>query len=354
MKVEFGKVLRALSLSISMSAALVGTTAIVVALTTPDIALAKNGKGGGGNGGGNGGGKGGGNGGGNGNDNDGGKGHGGSNGKGSGASADKGKSAKSATRSGHKAGQQKRTRFSLKKLFEGQKDPKTKRIERTISKPAKTSNAPKRAVRVSAPVKSIKPKAAPRTKANRMAALLGVHPSELGALNAANANQNAFANASPNSRVGKIADFRNASIVLNLLRDALDEKKDELAGLTPPERPLAEIEAAREFADAEAAQISERVSELEAALVEAGGTDPQIESELASARADLDAAQATADSLAEEQQTAEQYQQAVSEVEALTGQVDEQDTVARAALEDAANKPVTDQVEAAVRSILGL
>ena len=50
-----------------------------------------------------------------------------------------------------------------------------------------------------------------RPKGNKLATALGVHPSELGALNALNASPNAFANASPTSRVGRIAAYRQQS-----------------------------------------------------------------------------------------------------------------------------------------------
>ncbi|MCX8955455.1 hypothetical protein OU790_18715, partial [Ruegeria sp. NA] len=69
---------------------------------------------------------------------------------------------------------------------------------------------------------------------------------------------------------------------------------------------------------------------------------------------DLQASKDAADSLNAEKQAALEYEEAVQDVEDLADAVEQQSLDERAALEDAANKPVTDEVEAAVKAMLGL
>jgi chromosome segregation ATPase len=187
-----------------------------------------------------------------------------------------------------------------------------------------------------------------------MADLLGVHPSELGALNAANASETALQNAAPNSRVGRIAAYRDTVLAGDELRTELEEKEALLDGLTPPDRPISEIDEDIDSALSDVQGKQNRVTELEEALADAGGTNPDIEAQLQDANDALQEAVDTAENLEAEKQAAVEYDATAAEVDDLTDAVENQALTEREALENAANKPVTDAVEAAVKSLLGL
>jgi hypothetical protein len=174
---------------------------------------------------------------------------------------------------------------------------------------------------------------------------LGVSPSELGALNAAHASPTALANAAPNSRVGRIAAYKAAVLEGEELAGDLAEKQDLLESLTTPE--LAAAQDILEDANAE-------VVRLEQELVEAGGVDPVIEAELALARDEATLAAEAVDLLVSELDDPEGYLALTDEVAALEQQLEDQPELERSLLEAAANKPVTDEVEAAVKELLGL
>ncbi|CUJ98690.1 hypothetical protein RUE5091_01953 [Ruegeria denitrificans] len=327
---------------------LMGCTAIVGAFSVPDAAYAKEGKG---NGGGNGNGEGG-KGKGNGGDRGNGKGGGGkgkSKADASGASKSHGKN--SAGRAAGKShlkqgsGQSKTGKFSLKGLFGGKKNGTSKVTQ-------KNSRVNRVSVEPTHVVKSVRPKV--RTKRYKMADLLGVHPSALGALNAANASETALNNAAPHSRVGRIAHYRDTVLAGEELREELEEKQNELSDLTPPERPISDIEEDLEAAVEDVQENKDRVDELEKELQEAGGSDPDIEKELEEANAALSESIEEAQNLSDEQQSAIEYEETATAVEDLTHAVEDQAITEREALENAANKPVTDEVEATVKSILGL
>lgn len=288
------QVLRACTLTI----ALLGSVAIVSAVSMPDMAFAKSGNDNG-NGGGNGGGNGNGNGGGNGNGN-------GGNGNGNGNGGN-----------GNGGG---------------------KAVEKSSSK-ANSDTAPTK-----------------KTKAKKKDALdgLGLSASDLGALNAAHANPNALKNASPNSRVGRIAAYRDAVLEGRELEADLDEKAALLETMTPPDRPVADIESELVDARDDVALKAGDVTRLETELADAGGSDPAIEADLAAARDALAEAEATEGDLAAELADAEAYADLEAEIADLEGQLEDQPELERSLLEAAANKPVTDAVEAAVKKLLGL
>jgi hypothetical protein len=192
------------------------------------------------------------------------------------------------------------------------------------------------------------------TAGGKLASVLGVSPSELGALNAAHASPNALKNASPNSRVGRIAAYRDSVLAGEALKAELDEKTAELESMTPPDRSVADIDAALVTAETEISTKAQAVADLEQALADAGGTDPQIEEDLATARGDLEAAKAVSADLTAERTAAAAYEALSAEVDDLAQKVEEQPAVERALLEAASNKPVTDAVEAAVKQLLGL
>ncbi len=289
MKTPTLQVLRACTLTI----ALLGSAAIVAAVSVPDMAFAKSGNGGGnGNGGGTG--------------NGGGNGHGGGNGKANGND----KATGGAT-------------------------------EKAATKKAANAEATKKNAKVSSQTK-------------RMADELGVSPSELGALNAVKANANAFKNAAPNSRVGRIAAFRDAVIAGQELEADLAEQAALLDTLTPPDRPAADIAAEVDDAAEDTAAKGRDVAQLEADLAAVGGTDATIEAELATARDALAEAQATEAALRDALDYAAEYEALEGEVADLEDALEDQPELERSLLEAAANKPVTDAVEAAVKQLLGL
>ncbi len=280
----------------SLSVALIGSTALVLAVSAPSAAYADKGNG-------NGGGKG--NGGGNGNSGNSGNAGGNGGGKGNNGNAG-GNGAKS---------------------------------ERSAS--AKSA-------------KSVKTAAEKKEKTGGAAGKLGASASKLGALNAAHASPKALANAAPTSRVGRIAAYRDAVLAGETLAAELAEKTLERDALTPPSRSIAEIEVAAATAETAANTTSATVAELEADLAAAGGSDPDIEAALSAARTADATAQATKAAVDAELAAAVEYQALSDEITALELQALDQPATERSLLEAAANKPVTDDVETAVKNLLGL
>lgn len=282
MKTSTLKVLRACSLTI----ALLGSAAFVAAVSVPDMAFAKSGSEGNGNGGGNG----------NGNGNGGGNGK--SNGNGNGGAA---------------------------KTTDGGEKSKTKSGGTEASKKTKSKAS---------------------TKTKRLADELGVSPSELGALNAAHANANAFKNASPNSRVGRIAAYRDAVLEGRELEAELAEKTALFDAMDVP-RDRAEIETELGDAQDDVAAKAAEVARLEALA------DPD-EIELQAARDALIDAEDAEQALLDELEQADDYADLEAEIADLEGRLEDQPELERELLEAAANKPVTDAVEEAVKKLLGL
>ena len=68
--------------------------------------------------------------------------------------------------------------------------------------------------------------------------------SELKGLNAVKANPNALDKASPNSQVGRIAQYQDAALATIAVQDGLEQAAAELAALPVPDRNLASIAAA--------------------------------------------------------------------------------------------------------------
>ena len=271
------KLLKAITLSVS----LLGSAAIVAAFAMPDAAYAK---GSNGNGGGNGGGNG----------NSGGNGSGGQ-----GGGSNKSESSKSSKSSAKEKG--------------SEKAQVTKQATKQATKKAKSKD---------------------------MASQLGVSASELGALNAAHASPNALKNASPNSRVGRIAAYRDAVLDGRELQAELDEKQ---ARLDEFEEPLNDaVVAVRDAEDA--------VTELEEAVVD----DPTLQDQLDAAVLDLEAARQAEADLRADLAANEEYVALTDEVADLGEQIEDQPELERDLLEAAANKPVDDAVEAAVKALLGL
>ena len=124
--------------------------------------------------------------------------------------------------------------------------------------------------------------------------------------------------------------------------------------MTAPDSPSADIAVELAGAVTETQAKSDIVTKLEEDLAAAGGADPVIEAELDIARNNLTAAELAEAALQDEYDAAVEYETVAAEVEDLTQQVEDQPEVEQDLLEAAANKPVTDAVEEAVRKLLGL
>ena len=124
--------------------------------------------------------------------------------------------------------------------------------------------------------------------------------------------------------------------------------------MTPPDSPSTDIAAELEIAATDTQAKADVVTQLEADLELAGGSDPAIEDELAAARETLQAAEDAEAALQAEYDAAVAFETASTEVDELTQKVEEQPALERELLEAAANKPVTDAVDEAVRKLLGL
>jgi hypothetical protein len=288
----------------SLSVALLGSVAIVAAVSMPDVAYAKSG-----------------------NDNGGGKGNGGGNGHGGGNGNGGGKSDKAGGSNG--------------------------KADKKSGGSAETTIKVKKAKKVTAKV-VVEPEVKAKPKKKDILAELGVHPSELGALNAAHANPNALANASPNSRVGRIAAYRDSVLAGEELEGTLAEKEAAFGELDMPGRPSGDVQIELGLAAEETATAAGEVARLEAELEAAGGTDAAIEAELDAARSTLTTAQTAESTLQGEYDNAVAYETLEAEIADLEQQIEDQPELERSLLEAAANKPVTDEIEAAVKALLGL
>ena len=312
----------------TLSVALLASTAIVATVAMPDVAYA-----GKGNGNGNG-------------------------GNGNGNSADKGNSGKSGADRGNSSSAKSKGSSAKSKTKRASGNPlkaigdifRKKSDAPKVKRAAKTKNVAKTKRVVTAPAET----SAPKPRGNPLARTLGVHPSELGALNAANASPNALANASPNSRVGKLAIYAGEVEVSRALEAELLAAQENLDALDAPERSTADINVA--IADADAARTT-RLGDLDDLLADleaAGGTDADIEAQIDTATADIVALDNEIASLEQERSDGEAYEAAAEDVASLDDDLAAQADTQRAALEAAANKEVTDAVEATVQSLLGI
>lgn len=335
--------------SVAVSLLLVGGTAFVIGAIVPDQAYAK---GGNGNGNGNGGGNGNGNGGGNGN------GHGADKSK----SDDRNGSKSASSRSGKStSGSQKskKSKGVIEKFF-----GKKRKVVVVRTAPASTQRTTKaikakRVTKATTPEMTVSKRpavrpAALKSKRLTFAETLGVHPSELGALNAANASPQALANAAPNSRVGRIASYRDAVLEGRALEVELEELQAALDEMDMPERSAEEVAEEISAVDAGIAEIQAELDDLEQELADAGGEDPAIEDAIAAAEADLATQTDTRTELEAEFADAVTYEDAVNAVEDLETDVANQAATQTELLEAAANKPVTPEVEQTVQAMLGI
>ncbi len=291
----------------TVSTALLGSVAFVATAVAPDVVYAKNG-----NGGGNGGGKGGG--------------------------SDNGKSASAKSGGGGKSATSNRSGGSILKDLFGSKSRSSKT---KVKKVKKSKPATEEAVE-------------PKAKGNPLAVALGVHPSELGALNAAHASPQALANASPNSRVGKLAIYAQEVGAIREIEADLAEAQAILDSMEEPTRSVEEIDGAITTAIDDKAALETQLETLQTQLAEAGGSDADIESEIEGVMGEIAAADSELESLQQERSDTEAYETASAEVDQLEADLEAQEGVTREALEAAANKEVTDEVELAVQTLLGI
>jgi len=185
-----------------------------------------------------------------------------------------------------------------------------------------------------------------------------VHPSELGALNAAHANENALLNASPNSRVGRIAAYRDIVIAGQELQAEYDAASAELALMDVPTMTSGEIETALETVLGDITTTELQLAQLEIALAEDDVSDPApalaIQSQIDAAKLTLGNLVTAVTVLDAELIKTTEYETAAGEVADLNSLLLAQPELETLSLEAAANKPVTPEVELAIKEMLDL
>ena len=173
-------------------------------------------------------------------------------------------------------------------------------------------------------------------------------------MNAARASEQAFANAAPESRVGRIAAYRDAVLAGEELADELDAARAALEAL-PPGRSADEIQADLDASTAERALIEDEIVGLTATLAEAEDDElADLLEQIADLEAERDALIAAEEALLAEAEAAAVRAEAEAMIAELEEALAGQPATERDLLEAAANKPVTDAVEAEVRRLLGL
>ena len=160
-------------------------------------------------------------------------------------------------------------------------------------------------------------------KKKEVLASYGLHASDLGGLNSLFASGKSIDDANPNSRIGRVAAFRDAVAAGQQLEADQAAAEEELAALEAPARTADEV-----WADLEAAMASEVATEGELST------------------------------LNEEYVAAMAYETAAAGIEADIAALEEllaaQPALETAALQEASNKPVTPEMEFAIKDFLGL
>lgn len=330
--------------ALACSVMLLGAAGFVATVATVDVSYAKGGNGNG-NGGGNGGGKGGGNGGGNSADKAD-RGNSNANRGGNGLSRGNGLTRRASSEERRQRGQ---GNF-LRDLFGVKPDRTERRAARTeVQRPRPVQASRPPVTRSATPVP--RPE---RTKGNKLAQELGVHPSELGALNAANASPNALRNASPNSRVGKIAIYAGEVATTRQLAAELLDAQELLDTLPEPTRDTGAIDDEIALLDGEKSALADQIAALEAEQTATGDPDGSIADEIEALNGEIATIDDSLSALGDERADAAAYEEAVADVETLEDEVATQEIIQRESLEAAANKEVTDEVEIAVQKLLGI
>ncbi|MGR3662198.1 MAG: hypothetical protein ACU0CA_13590 [Paracoccaceae bacterium] len=196
----------------------------------------------------------------------------------------------------------------------------------------------------------------------------GAHPSALGALNAAHANEQALLHASPNSRVGRIATYRDLVVegkpLFDDLEDALvalediDARFDEDNNVISPEAIYVErYDATTEMVkDTDQQEVFEDLNAEFKDALQNGDLD-----EITAAQTALDDYYVAVGvenegiaTLNDDHDAAIEYETALTDIDGLQELTDDQKLLETEALQAAANKPVTEEIEYAVKEILGL
>ncbi len=186
------------------------------------------------------------------------------------------------------------------------------------------------------------------SNADKAAATLSeVSPSDLGALNAAHASANALLHANPNSRVGRIALFRDGVLATGEIEADRNAAQAALGLLTPPTRPTSEVQAEFDLADIALTDANNLVADL-------ADDDPFDQAAYDLAVEDRDIIAGEVEALGFELSDNLAYDTASSDLQDLEDLLVDRPLIERELLEAAANKPVTDAVEAAVEDLLGL
>lgn len=173
------------------------------------------------------------------------------------------------------------------------------------------------------------------------------HPSTLGALNAAHASANALLHANPNSRVGRIAAFRDAVLETGEIESDRDEAQAALDLLPEPTRTSEEVQADLDLADIALGDANDLIADL-------SDNDPIDQVAIDQAIDDRDAIAGQIEGLEGELADNAAYDEAADLLADLEEALAERPAIERETLEAAANKPVTDAVEAEVERLLGL
>ncbi|MSU89955.1 hypothetical protein GE300_10075 [Rhodobacteraceae bacterium 2CG4] len=173
---------------------------------------------------------------------------------------------------------------------------------------------------------------------------------QLGALNAAHASENALQNASPNSRVGRIAAYRDEILAGREAAGELEEARALLETLDAPEREIDEIRTDLGDTRDRIETLREDIDLLEQAVADGTG-DPDA---LAAARAELRELRDDRSALRDELTEAQDYAEAEFLVDELEDEILLSVEESNGLLDLAANKPVTDDVEVEVQRLLGL
>lgn len=193
-------------------------------------------------------------------------------------------------------------------------------------------------------------------KGHGLGDVLGAHPSELGALNAAKASDKAFKNASPNSRIGRIAAYRDAVLGREDLLADYATVRTELDAATPPSRPADAIAQDIADLDTEIGTSGQTLAELQAELAAApdDADTSDLQAEIEALTGSIETLSAERAAAAAELEQAAAYAELAAREAALREAIVTQPETEMDLLQAAANKPVTDGVVVSVNDLLGL
>jgi hypothetical protein len=183
--------------------------------------------------------------------------------------------------------------------------------------------------------------------ANKAPKSNGNSAADLGALNAAHASANALLHANPNSRVGRIAIFRDAVLETGVMQQERDDAQAALDLLPVPARPSSEVQAELDLAEIALGDADLLVADL-------ADNDPFDQAAYDQAVQDQGDIQDNIGDLEGELLANKTYDDAAAALAELEENLLDRPAVERELLEAAANKPVTDAVELAVEEMLGL